>query len=363
METTAVDLKWYQTLLFLFQTALFVADTTTNILTSLVYREQGHQQWFAVSLGLTIITLVALCIWFAMVSRRRLLSREREENSVGVDNPDNISLNNRVDIEKERLYNLYLHTLILGLLQAASQLIIQYYVYITLKEGDDVIPEVSMWISFITLTWMVTSMEVFRPVANLKPVPRLVHKVIIFLSNAGIIMARVMAIVCFIISLSWWIVLVLGVHCFIINFTGFLLWRSNRKQDMLVFIFAYSPLYLFSYSSYYLRKLGGNAPFSLTHRAVLKFSWYVLFTLENAGMILGIIFTWPYSYEEDPLFWFPIVALMIVPPGNLGGILLKLFSWYCLCGCFHEQNDEYWESVQRVNTLGMTTGLAVSPGV
>lgn len=98
METTAVDLKWYQTLLFLFQTALFVADTTTNILTSLVYREQGHQQWFAVSLGLTIITLVALCIWFAMVSRRRLLSREREVNSVGVDNPDNISLNNRVDI-------------------------------------------------------------------------------------------------------------------------------------------------------------------------------------------------------------------------------------------------------------------------
>ena len=88
-------------------------------------------------------------------------------------------------------------------------------------------------------------MEVFRPVANLKPVPRLLHEVIIFLSNAAIIMARVMAIVCFIISLSWWIVLVLGVHCFIINFTGFLLWRSNRKQDMLVFIFAYSPLYLF----------------------------------------------------------------------------------------------------------------------
>lgn len=108
MEATAVDLKWYQTLLFLFQTALFVADSTTNILTSLVYREQGHRQWFAVSLGLTI-TLVVLCIWYAMVNRSRLLSRE--ENSVGVDNPDNISLNNSVDIEKERLYNLYLHTL------------------------------------------------------------------------------------------------------------------------------------------------------------------------------------------------------------------------------------------------------------
>lgn len=109
MEATAVDLKWYQTLLFLFQTALFVADSTTNILTSLVYREQGHRQWFAVSLGLTVITLVVLCIWYAMVNRSRLLSRE--ENSVGVDNPDNISLNNSVDIEKERLYNLYLHTL------------------------------------------------------------------------------------------------------------------------------------------------------------------------------------------------------------------------------------------------------------
>ena len=146
---TAVHVKWHQTLLFLFQTALFVADTTTNILTSLEYREQGHRQWFAVSLGLTIITLVALCIWYAMVNRSRLLSREK--NSVGLDHPDIISRNNRVDIEKERLYNLYVHTLIFGLLQAASQLVIQYYVYLMLKEGDDVIPKVSMWISLITL--------------------------------------------------------------------------------------------------------------------------------------------------------------------------------------------------------------------
>ena len=383
MVAVAVHLKWHQTFLFLFQTVLFVADTTTDVLTSLEYKEQGHKHWFGVSFGLTVISLVVLSIWSIMVSTSRLLATE--EDSVEVDNPDVIFRNNRLNfflsllclgpplhsfqmflvcasrfkelwksstgvlIEKERLYYLYVHTLNLkmaeGLLEAAPQLIVQVYVMLEKRETVSLIQKISAPLCLLSLTWMITSMEAFREFKhyNLK----LVHNLIIFLSNLGIIAARALAIVCFTIAFPWWIFLLVGVHYLIINFTGFVLWRSNRKQDMLVFIFAYSPLYLFIYSSYYLKKLRGDAPFGQARLVVVTVSWHVLFTLENIGMILGYYFSPHYKPE-----WFLIFAVAIATAGNLGGILLKSLSWYC---CFQKDEDEYL-NVQRASTLTVTTG-------
>ena len=78
MVAVAVHLKWHQTFLFLFQTVLFVADTTTDVLTSVEYYKQGHPKWFGVSFGLTVISMVVLSIWSIMVSTSRLLSKEED---------------------------------------------------------------------------------------------------------------------------------------------------------------------------------------------------------------------------------------------------------------------------------------------
>ena len=383
MVAVTVHLKWHQTFLFLFQTVLFVADTTTDVLTSLEYKGQGHKHWFGVSFGLTVISMVVLSIWSLMVSTSRLLSTE--EDSVEVDNPDVIFRNNRLNfllsllclgpplhsfqmflvcasrfkelwksstgvlIEKERLYYLYVHTLNLkmaeGLLEAAPQLILQVYVMLEERETVSLIQKISAPLCLLSLTWMITSMEAFREFKhyNLK----LIHNLIIFLSNLGIIAARALAIVCFTIAFPWWIFLLVGVHYLIVNFTGFVLWRSKRKQDMLVFIFAYSPLYLFIYSSHYLKKLRGDAPFGLARLVVVTVSWHVLFTLENIGMILGYYFSPHYKPQ-----WFLIFAVAIVTAGNLGGILLKSLSWYC---CFQKDEDEDL-NIQRASTLMVTTG-------
>ena len=384
MVADSVHLKWHQTFLFLFQTVLFVADTITDVLTSLEYRKQGHPHWFAVSFGLTVISMVVLCIWSIIVSTSRLRILSEEEDLEQVDNPDVILRNNRLNfllsllclgpplhsfqmflvcasrfkelwksntgvlIEKERLYYLYVHTLNLkmaeGLLEAAPQLIVQVYVMLKNRENVSLIQKISAPLSLLSLTW-ITSMEAFREFKHYKL--KLVHNLIIFLSNLGIIAARALAIVCFTTAFRWWILLLVGVHCFIINFTGFVLWRSKRKQDMLVFIFAYSPLYLFIYSSYYLKKLRGDAPFGLARLVVVTVSWHLLFTLENIGMILGYRFS-----PHDKPKWFLIFAVVIVTVGNLGGILLKSLSWYC---CFQKDDDEYL-NVQRRNTLMVTTG-------
>ena len=361
-----VYLKWYHTFLFLFQAFLTVADTTTDILTCLTYREQGQETWFAVSLCVTVITMIVLCVWSIIASTLRTLTKE-DDADVDAANPDVIFRNTAVNvllgcfcvgpplhsfqmflvcacrfkrlwrsdgglrIDKGRLYYLYIHTLNLkmveGLLESAPQLIIQVYVMLEQSENISVIQMISAPISFLSLTWMITSTEVFRKFTNNNL--KLLHNLVIFICNVGIIAARTLAIIFFTLAFPWWLFLVFVTHCFIIITSGYCLWRSKRKQDLLVFIFAYSPLYLWIYSSYYLDKLRGNAPFSFALRLGISVSWHLLFTVENIAMILG------YYFLHHGRQWFDLPALVVVVAGNVGGVLLKSLAWYCFAKGSH----------------------------
>lgn len=380
-----VYLKWHHTFLFLFQAILTIADTTTDILTSLKYEELGHKHWFAVSLSITLITLTVLCVWSIIATTSRAWAQdtddvERLERNA---NPDmifrstgiNVTLSclcmgpplhslqmfffcacrfkelwkskNGLLVEKDRLYYLYVHTLNLkmieGLLESAPQLIIQVYVMLhNIKSGDEiaVIQWISMPISFISLVWMFTSMEFLREFANYRM--KFVHGVLIFLSNAGTIAARTLAIIFFTIMFPWWVLLVFFVHWVVINLIGFWLWRSKRKQDIFTFIFAYSPFYVFFYNSYYLKKLRGSVPFTVALQNISAISWHILFTVENIAMIFAYYFT-----SDAPNARFRDPALAVVLIGNIGGILLKYMSWCC---CFNEYSTEN-ETFRRPVTI------------
>lgn len=373
-----VTLRWHHTFLFLFQAILTVADTTTDILTCLTYREQGHQQWFAVSLGVTLITLTVLCIWSIIASTSRAWT-QNDDSDVQIANPDvifrntgmNVALgclcvglplhslqlfffcachfkelwesSNGLRIEKDRLYYLYIHTfnlkMVEGLLESAPQLIIQVYSMVMRDDEIELIQMISASISFLALTWMFTCVEVQREFANYNM--KLLHNVVIFLSNVGIVAARTLAIIFFTLAFPWWLFLVFYVHWLIINATGFFLWRSKRKQDIFVFIFAYSPLYIFVYSSYYLKKLRGNAPLSVTLQNVSTICWHVLFTAENIAMISA------YYLMPHEQAWFDIPALAVVVIANIGGMLLKWVSWCC---CFSE-NSQHDKTIRRPVTI------------
>lgn len=370
-----VQLKWFHTFLFLFQAILSVADTTTDILTCLTYRSQGNEQWFAVSLGVTLISLTVLCIWSIIASTSRVWTEERDD--VEVANPDVIFRSTRINVllgclcvgpplhsvqlflfcacrfkelwksngglrsEKDRLYYLYVHTLNLkmveGLLESAPQLIIQVYVMLMRHqqgENIEIIQMISAPISFLSLVWMFTSMEILREFENYNM--QFLHDILIFLSNAGMIAARSLAIVFFTLAFPWWLFLVFGSHWLLINVTGFWLWRSRRKQDMLVFIFAYSPLYLFVYSTYYLKKLRGSVPLSLEVQNIAAISWHVLFTVENIGMI-----SLYYARFENHF------AFAVVLVGNIVGIFLK-----CCCPAKHRDNESFRI---RIGTIVLTS--------
>ena len=381
-----VYLKWHHTFLFLFQAILTIADTTTDILTSLKYRELGHQKWFAVSLSITLITLTVLCIWSIIATTSRAWAQDTDdvERLEPTANPDvifrstgiNVTLSclcmgpplhslqlfffcacrfkelwkskNGLLVEKDRLYYLYVHTLNLkmveGLLECAPQLIIQVYAMLhNIRESSDkiaVIQWISAPISFISLVWMFTSMEFLREFANYRM--KFAHGVLIFLSNAGTIAARTLAIIFFTIRFPWWVLLVFFVHWVIINLIGFWLWRSKRKQDIFTFIFAYSPFYLFFYNSYYLKRLRGSAPFTVAVQNISAISWHILFTVENIAMIFAYYGTSDKSYAR-----FRAPALAVVLIGNIGGIILKYMSWCC---CFNEYSTEN-ENFRRPVTI------------
>ncbi|XP_020624316.1 XK-related protein 8-like [Orbicella faveolata] len=379
-----VHLKWHHTFLFLFQAILTIADTTTDILTSLEYKERGHQKWFAVSLSITLITLTVLCVWSIIATTSRAWAQDTDdvERLEPTANPDvifrstgiNVTLSclcmgpplhslqlfffcvcrfkelwkskNGLLVEKDRLYYLYVHTLNLkmmeGLLESAPQLIIQVYVMLHgVESGDKIalIQWISAPISFLSLVWMFTSMEFLREFANYSM--KFAHGVLIFLSNAGTIAARTLAIIFFTRLFPWWVLLVFFVHWLIINLIGFWLWRSKRKQDMFIFIFAYSPFYLFVYNSYYLKKLRGSAPFTVAVQNISAISWHILFTVENIAMITAYYLA---SHEDDR---FGVPALVIVLIGNVGGLFLKCMSWCC---CFNEYSTEN-ETFRRPMTI------------
>lgn len=379
-----VRLKWHHTFLFLFQAILTIADTTTDILTCVSYKERDHQQWFAVSLSVTLITLTVLCVWSIIATTNRAWAQDTDdvERLEPTANPDvifrstgiNVALSclcmgpplhslqlfffcacrfkelwkskNGLLVEKDRLYYLYVHTLNLkmieGLLECAPQLIIQVYVMLqTIQNGEkpELIQLISAPISFLALVWTFTSMEFLREFANYSM--KFAHGVLIFLSNVGTIAARTLAIIFFTLVFPWWVLLVFFLHWLIINLIGFWLWRSKRKQDMFTFIFAYSPLYLFVYNSYYLKKLRGNVPFTVAVQNISVISWHMLFTLENIAMISAYYLT----SRNDA--WFDIPALASVLIGNIGGILLKWMSWWC---CFNEYSTNH-ETFRRPVTI------------
>ena len=379
-----VSLKWYHTFLFLFQAILTIADTTTDILTSLSYKERGHQKWFAVSLSVTLFTLTVLCVWSIVATTSRVWAQDTDdvERLEPTANPDvifrstgiNVTLSclcmgpplhslqlfffcacrfkelwkskNGLLVEKDRLYYLYVHTLNLkmleGLLESAPQLIIQVYVMLhSAQSGDNiaVIQFISASISFLSLVWMFTSMEFLREFANYSM--KFVHGALILVSNAGTIAARTLAIIFFCMAFPWWVLLVFFVHWLTINLIGFWLWRSKRKQDMITFVFAYSPFYLFVYNAYYLKKLRGSAPFTVAVQNMSVISWHILFTVENIAMMSAYYVT---SHDGA---WFGDVALIVVLVGNIGGILLKYTSWCC---CFNEYSTEK-ETFRRPVTI------------
>lgn len=383
MEETIVYLKWYKTFLFLFQAILTVADTTTDILTCLEYREKGELKWFAVSLGVTVVTLIVLCVWSVIVSTLRTLTTEEDDADAEDSNPDVIFRSPVVNVllscfcvgpplhsfqmflicafrfkelwkserglrvEKGRLYYLYIHTLNLkmveGLLEAAPQLIIQLYVmrmnYVEDKPIS-LIQKISVPISFLSLTWMITSMELFREFANSNT--KLLHNLVIFISNVGIIAARTLAVLFFTLAFPWWLSLMFCTHIFLVNACGYVLWRSERKQDIVTFIFAYSPLYLLIYSSYHLNKLRGSAPFRGPLKLGVSVAWHLLFTAENIFMIVA-------SYRiVDERKWFDTLVLSVVLVGNFGGILLKWVSWFY---CFEKESGGHYQAQGRPVTI------------
>lgn len=373
-----VCLKWFHTFIFLFQAILTIADTATDIMTCLVYRENEHRNWFAVSLGVTLVTLTVLCIWSMIASTSRTWTEDEADDETG--NPDVVFRSTTVNvalaclcvapplhsielfifcacrfkelwnspdglrIEKDRLYYLYIHTLNLkmveGLLECAPQLMIQVYVMLVPGTKAEPIQIISAPISFLALVWMATSMEVLREFEKYNLT--FLHNVIIFLGNAGMIAARTLAIVFFTRSFpAWWLPVVFGVHYLVMVVAGFLLWRSNRKQDMFVFVFAYCPFYLFVYSSYYLKKLRGTAPFGPKLQMVSTVFWHVLFTAENIGMISMSFFL---RNENSSIITSAFAAVLI---GNIGGILVKWLSW-CCCSSGQSQSDE---SIRRPTTI------------
>lgn len=375
--TEDIHLKWYHTFVFLFQTVLSISDITTDAWTCSTYLEDQKYARFAIGLTLIVVPMAVTCVWSIVASTSRTLSNDdQDQDGQGFGEVDfffrttllNICLScfccgptlhsfelflfcarnfhvlwltkDGIKVKKDegRLYHLYMHNinmkLVEGLLESGPQLILQTYVMVKqIQDGEEPKPTqiVSASISFLCLTWTITSSDVLREYSACKT--SVWQTIAIFISNVGLTAARAGAIIFFCVVLRWWLALVVFVHWLIFVLMGFVLWNSKRLQDIVYFVFAHSPSYIFVFRLSLLKNIRGSKPMSRATEYFATALWYFFFAAENVTMILVYLDLAKAKSAGIPRYC-TITVVTTVVVGTCAGITIKCLLWFfCFKDC------------------------------
>lgn len=250
-----------------------------------------------------------------------------------------------------------------GLLESGPQLLLQLYVMVEYKtlEEDMHIAErtlylVSVSISFLSLTYTITSSEVLTEYSGRRD-PTLWQSILIFIGNVALMAGRAGAFVFFTITKKWFLSLIVSIHWLIVVLMGFALWNSKRIQHIVKFIFCHSLSYIFVFRSSPLSNIRSSSkPMSKVTRFLTTTVWYILFAAENSAMILSFYLI-RLKERQKPLC-FDIVVLVVVLGGTYGGMIIKSLVWLC---CFkqHSPEDETADASRGPTMLVKCSGQGV----
>ena len=385
--TEVICLKWYHTFVFLFQTALSLADIVTDALTCRTYFRQKEFTRFGLGLALIVVPMIVTALWSIVASTTRILDNEDADEMEDVGEADvffrgtvlNVCLScfclgptlhslelflycarnfqalwkskNGIKVSKDHgsVYYLYMHNmnmkLVEGLLESAPQLTLQIYAMVKQNQPIETIQVVSASISFLSFTWMITTNEDLRERTGYNK--KLLHTIAIFISNLGLVAGRTCALIFFAVAFGWWLSLIICAHWAIMVLIGFAFWTSKRRQDIVCFIFAYSFFYIFVFRLYMLKKIRGETPLGCPKEYLVTILWHFLFAAENVTMILTYFF-----YHNETGKWYDNYVVILVVAGTFAGIVIKVLMWYF---CFKDNLSSEWSERARPMTILLRT--------
>ena len=348
--TCKIEVKWYHTFVLLVGTILSVADPITDILALREFYRTDHKTWFGVGLVFVILPI----LFFSVLYCRQLMKTDAKrpgfvellicgcnpfavaftrlrafilcsKNFKKLWNGDELDADCSTQI-KDLIYYATWSGMFEAILESAPQFIIQFYAMIVQQEQVAVIQMISLCVSFLSLAWTAIVADEWRLLTCLTSlesqktdvIGTTKFKVGLYVSQLFHLGGRLLAIVFFTVSFTWWIIAVVMIHNIIMGITRcFVDCVKGQYGGCLKNCYAIPVAWCF----YWIRD-DGAAGITVNEKGktlkVIQLVSNVLFVIENLIMI------WVYYSKETPHSWYSKPVLVCVFVFSILGAIMRV---------------------------------------
>ena len=363
-------IHWYDVVFFLLGALLSFADPVTDILTLVVFYNEGHKTWFGVGLAFVILP----CFVFPFVHYFSTLSAARRDKNDPVIltfqprdalralvfgfNPFSAALVRlrafylcmkhfrtvwsqshvktkavprpsvaTAESDGVLLYN-KLAPLVEALLESCPQAIIQLYAINVQEEPVNIIQMISLPVSFLTLAWTFTTADGVLHDDEIG-VLDVRNQVLLFVTNMFLLTSRLFAVAYFIVSYLWWIISILMFHCTVMAVIDVLLLshqgRNVTVEIVTVLVFLSLLNWVRDDMTIYLYFDEGQDDKNRKQGKRMQVLSNVLFAAENLVMISLF-----YFHSQHANTWYALPVTIGVCLSSYVGVLLRLVHFRLL---------------------------------
>ena len=363
-------IHWYDVVFFLLGALLSFADPVTDILTLVVFYNEGHKTWFGVGLAFVILP----CFVFPFVHYFSTLSAARRDKNDPVTltfqprdalralvfgfNPFSAALVRlrafylcmkhfrtvwsqshvktkvvprpsvaTAESDGVLLYN-KLAPLVEALLESCPQAIIQLYAMNVQEEPVNIIQMISLPVSFLTPAWTFTTADGVLHDDEIG-VLDVRNQVLLFVTNMFLLTSRLFAVAYFIVSYLWWIISILMFHCTVMAVIDVLLLshqgRNVTAEIVTVLVFLSLLNWVRDDMTIYLYFDEGQDDKNRKQGKRMQVLSNVLFAAENLVMISLF-----YFHSQHANTWYALPVTIGVCLSSYVGVLLRLVHFKLL---------------------------------
>ena len=363
-------IHWYDVVFFLLGALLSFADPVTDILTLVVFYNEGHKIWFGVGLAFVILP----CFVFPFVHYFSTLSAARRDKNDPVIltfqprdalralvfgfNPFSAALVRlrafylcmkhfrtvwsqshvktkvvprpsvaTAESDGVLLYN-KLAPLVEALLESCPQAIIQLYAINVQEEPVNIIQMISLPVSFLTLAWTFTTADGVLHDDEIG-VLDVRNQVLLFVTNMFLLTSRLFAVAYFIVSYHWWIISILMFRCTVMAVIDVLLLshqgRNVTAEIVTVLVFLSLLNWVRDDMTIYLYFDEGQDDKNRKQGKRMQVLSNVLFAAENLVMISLF-----YFHSQHANTWYALPVTIGVCLSSYVGVLLRLVHFKLL---------------------------------
>ena len=331
-----MKVKWYSVVVLLVGVILSFADPITDILTLVEFYRADHKTWFGVGLAFLILPCLfyPVLYWWAGEDEFADYTQARKcvhtlrcsfhpfsaalrrlegflfylKKLMG---GDGINLHGRTEEEENIQSNIISHVFFESVLEAAPQFVIQLYAVNVQEEPVTVVQIISLPVSFLSLTWACTTVDMYlderKGNGNARKVK---YKLALFVTQVLLLSSRLFAICYFTVSYKWWVLGVLFLHIYVLAITDTIMTCKRGSYNLngpSYVIFFYCLNWLRDDVSALIQRSMNNEDCKKELRRMQLFS-NVLFVLENLVMILLYYF----SQHSNNWFSLPVTVCVCV---------------------------------------------------